>query len=77
MNDLAPAHVDADPLGGLMLIAEYQQSRSRYFPSLTSLQWFCRVHRAELKRRAVLVRIAGRLYVDPRRLDQAIREIGA
>jgi hypothetical protein len=77
MTDSTPAHGDADSLDGVMSLADYQQARARFFPSLTSVQWYCRVHREELKRRGALLRIAGRLYVDQRRLDQAVRETGA
>ena len=62
-------------LDRLVTPSVYQASRDRIFPSESSLRWHLRVHRAELEIEGAVVRLAGRLLVDPDRLDETILKL--
>lgn len=54
---------------------DYQSSRSRIFPSESSLRWHLRAHRADLAAGGAVVRVAGRLLIDPLRFDEVVLTI--
>lgn len=56
---------------------EYLQGREHIFPSVESLRWFTRQHRAELIERQALVMPSGRKLVNAPAMDRAIIDIGA
>lgn len=59
----------------LVTPGDYQAARARIFPSEASLRWHLRVHRADLAAEGAVVRLAGRLLIDPDRFDEAILKI--
>ena len=59
----------------LVTPSDYQAARARIFPSESSLRWHLRVHRAELVAEGAVVRLAGRLLIDPDLFDEAILKI--
>lgn len=60
----------------LVTPSEYVAARSNVFPSVESLRWFERQHRAELLRQGAIVAPTGRKLVDPAAFDQAVVTIG-
>lgn len=54
---------------------DYQASRSRIFPSESSLRWHLRLHRTELAAGGAVVRIAGRILIDPLRFDDVVLQL--
>lgn len=67
--------LEADSLTRLVTPLDYQVARSNLFPSEASLRWQLRAHRARLEASGAVLRIAGRLLVDPVRFDQALIDI--
>lgn len=61
-------------LSELQLPEEYrdQAPRNRFFQSPQSLLWFMRTHRQALEEAQAVVKIAGRLWIQPSRFDQVV-----
>ena len=76
---VASAAKPPEAVRGLPLIAyeAYQQSRAHVFPSVESLRWFERQHRAELVARGALCMPAGRKLVLAEKFDAVVLEVGA
>lgn len=72
-----PVNVDASAsITSLQSLAVFQAANAHIFPSVASLRWFYRQHRAELIEAGAVVEIGGRLHVNaPIFAAQAI-EIG-
>lgn len=60
----------------LIPLAQYQESRAAFFPSLESVRWAVRQKRAALVEAGALVKIADRLFVDATRADRVFVEAG-
>ncbi len=58
-----------DTVSSLVPMVEYQRSRAHLFPSIASMQWFVRSHRAALIAGDALVLVAGRYLVAPEAVD--------
>ena len=59
----------------LVTLEDYQSTRVRIFPSESSLKWHLRVHRADLAAGGAILRVAGRLLIDPPKFDQVVLQI--
>lgn len=59
----------------LLSVAEYQEARSRLFPSAGSLAWYIRVHKAELVQRGAMLMHRGIWHIDGECFDVAVRDI--
>ncbi len=60
-----PRRVTALPsLEKLQQLETFQTANAHIFPSVPSLRWFYRQHRAELLKAGAIVELAGRLLVD-------------
>lgn len=57
-------------------LSDYQASRCDKFPSLESLNWQLREHRADLIRAGALAKLCGRLYVNGESADRVFIEAG-
>lgn len=68
-------HTPSPAIDRLVTPSEYQAARARIFPSEASLRWHLRVNRSELVAGGALLRVAGRLLVDPERLDALVMAI--
>lgn len=60
----------------LMTTDRYQSEREGLFPSPTSLQWTMRTKRARLVEAGALLKINGRVFVDPLAFDAVLLELG-
>lgn len=65
----------ADALAQLMLPSEYQKTRTRAFPSNGSLEWYIRMHKAELVDLGAMLKHRGIWHVHAERFDQAVLKI--
>lgn len=63
-------------LDTLVSLSAYQATREHIFPSQTSLRWFIRKNRASLVERLALLRLAGRLVVNPTVFDEVVMTTG-
>src|SRR5688572_28552731 len=60
-----PRNVEAPPsLDSLQQLEAFQAANAHVFPSVPSLRWFYRLHRAELVKAGAVVELAGRLLVN-------------
>ena len=57
-------------------LEDYQAIRETVFPSLASLQWFCRQHRRQLIDGGALISPTGRKLIVPSAFDAAVATIG-
>jgi hypothetical protein len=55
----------------------YQASREAIFPTTQSLLWFCRVNKAELYSRGIMLKILNRKMVDEEAMDAFVLEVGS
>ena len=55
----------ASALIRLMAPADFASAHQHLFPSVTSLSWYMRVHRAALLEAGALMMVRGRLMIDP------------
>jgi len=60
----------------LVPLAQYQESRASFFPSLESARWAVRQQRPALVEAGALVKIADRLFLDPTRADRVFVDAG-
>ena len=60
----------------LVPLLEYQQGRAHLFPSLESLRWYLKRHRAALIEAEALVMVAGRLLASPEPFDGYVLRAG-
>lgn len=69
---------NTQPLASLVLLAELlrEPEVATIFQSLTSLEWFCRCHRAELVSAGALLKVRNRWLADSARFPAAVRAIG-
>jgi hypothetical protein len=58
----------------LKLPKDFQPAVADIFPSVSSLEWFIRNHRAELERQHAIVKMANRVYIDTRYFGEAAIE---
>lgn len=65
-----------DKISRLVTPAEYQSAREHIFPSISSWQWFNRTHRSTLRLRGALLRLTGRMLVDPDCYDEVVIQVG-
>jgi hypothetical protein len=63
-------------LANFLTLAEYRAERPSVFPSQASVEWFVRQRYAEMLAAGALVKIAGRLLVDPEITDTVAVEHG-
>jgi hypothetical protein len=63
-------------LEALLTFAEYQERRSRQFPSLESFRWYTRLHSVELIKAEALLLIAGRKFINPAACDKVVAANG-
>ncbi len=54
---------------------EYRQSRARFFPTLHSLQWFVRRHKARLIKAGAIVMHGGQWYADDAKFDAVVMAV--
>jgi hypothetical protein len=54
---------------------EYRQSRARFFPTLHSLQWFLRRHKARLIDAGAIVMHGGQWYADEAKFDAVLMAV--
>jgi len=73
-----PHQVEVPPtLKCLRTLQAFQRAHSHIFPSVPSLRWFYRQHRAELVEAHAVVEIAGKLLIDSPRFAEKALEIGS
>jgi hypothetical protein len=60
----------------LIPLSKYQERRPTLFPSVHSLQWFVRQHRAELVAMGALLIVGGRSTVNESAFDSVVVEVG-
>lgn len=60
----------------LVQMRDYQRQRHQIFPSLDSLRWFIRSHRAELVDRGALLMPTGTTLICPGPFDAVVVEVG-
>jgi hypothetical protein len=73
-----PRQIEVPPsLKCLRTLQAFQRAHSQIFPSVPSLRWFYRQHRAELVDAHAVVEIAGKLLIDSSRFAEKALEIGA
>jgi len=65
-----------DPTTPPLRLEAYQASRPAIFPSMDSLKWFCRQHRATLISRGAIISPTGRKLIVPAVFDQVVIEVG-
>ncbi len=65
------------PRTRLVGIWDWQEHNAHLFPSETSLRWHLRQHREDYVQRGALLEIGGRLFVDPERFEQTLRDVGS
>jgi hypothetical protein len=70
-----PPAAPPDAFAQLMLPDEYQATRQRAFPSKGSLEWYVRLHKAQLVERGAMLKHRGIWHVHCDRFDQAVLEI--
>jgi hypothetical protein len=73
---MAPASTIACDLNRLLLPADYASERAQLFPSEPSVRWFIRTNRKRLLNAGALLRIGGRLMIDPNPFDQVVNQVG-
>jgi hypothetical protein len=56
---------------------EYLEARTHVFPSVASLRWFIRMHKAELLEQKAIVAPTGRQLISPAAFDAVVLEVGA
>lgn len=72
-----PAKVDATAsITSLQSLATFQLANAHIFPSVASLRWFYRQHRAQLLEAGAVVEIGGRLHVNAPIFAAQALEIG-
>lgn len=81
MNTTATNEARSAPpsaLVGLLTIEDYrlQEGRERFFPAVESVRWYLRQHRAGLEECGALLRIQGRLWIQPDAFDHYVIEAG-
>ena len=54
---------------------EYRQVRARFFPTLHSLQWFVRRHKARLIKAGAIVMHGGQWYADDAKFDAVVMAV--
>jgi hypothetical protein len=54
---------------------EYRESRARFFPSVYSLQWFVRRHKARLIQAGAIVMHGGQWYADEAKFDAIVMAV--
>jgi hypothetical protein len=54
---------------------EYRESRGRFFPSVYSLQWFLRRHKARLIQAGAIVMHGGQWYADEAKFDAIVMAV--
>ena len=69
--------MSANAVSALVLLAEYRESRQRFFPSEYSLQWYVRQHKQGLVQAGALLLHAGRWFADAERFDAFVIEAGS
>lgn len=57
-------------------LAAYQSQRAEFFPSVESLRWAVRQHRAELATAGAMIKVADRIRLQPDLADQVFIEAG-
>ena len=56
---------------------QFQQRAATIFPSLSALDWFIRLHRAELAGCGAIVKIRNEVLIDEEKFPEAVKSIGA
>jgi len=65
------------PLHSLQRLEAFQAANAHVFPSVPSLRWFYRQHRAALLEAGAVVEITGRLLINTRVFSRVALEIGS
>ena len=63
-------------LSRLVTPAVYQSARAHIFPSFSSWQWFNRANRSTLRSQGALLKLTGRMLVDPDCYDAVVIQVG-
>ena len=72
-----PQKIEVPPsLNSLQQLEAFQAANAHVFPSVPSLRWFYRQHRAELLEACAVVELAGRLMINAPVFAQKAIEIG-